>query len=148
MVMTAHILLPQIDAKNPATLSRQILTELLRKEMRFNGVVLADDLGMGAIRERLAPGDAAVATFSAGVDMAMLCHDWTTVEPALKAVAAAVENHVFPQDEWDASHLRIEELRRRIKAQPRKQPLSVAGCAEHQHLANKIRASVKYKAQR
>ncbi|HEV2299443.1 MAG TPA: beta-N-acetylhexosaminidase [Candidatus Acidoferrales bacterium] len=148
MVMTAHILLPQIDAKKPATLSRQILTELLRKEMRFDRVVLADDLGMGAIRERLAPGDATVATFSAGADMTLLCHEWSAVAPALQKVAAAVENHVFPQDEWDASHSRIEELRRRIQAQPLKQPLSVVGCAEHQHLANKIRARVKYKAQR
>jgi beta-N-acetylhexosaminidase len=143
MVMTAHILLTQIDSENPATLSRQILAQMLRKEMRFNGVVLADDLGMGAVRQRLAPGDAAIGTFSAGADMALLCHDWSAVAPTMEQVAAAVENHVFALDEWDASHSRIEELRRRIEMHPRKQPLSVVGCAEHQELASEIRARVE-----
>jgi beta-N-acetylhexosaminidase len=145
MVMTAHILLPEIDPENPATLSRRILTKLLRKEMRFNGVVLADDLGMGAIRERMAPGDAAIGTFSAGADMALLCHDWPAVAPALEEVAAAVENRVFPPDEWDASQSRIEELRRRIEKHPRKPPLSVVGCAEHRALAEAIRTRVEAK---
>lgn len=145
MVMTAHILMPEVDPENPATLSRQILTELLRKELRFNGVILADDLGMGAIRECMAPGDAAIGTFSAGADMALLCHDWDAVGPALEEVAAAVENRVFPLDEWDASHSRIEELRRRIEIHPRKQPLSEVGCAEHRALADAIRTRVEAK---
>ncbi|HEV2488485.1 MAG TPA: glycoside hydrolase family 3 protein [Candidatus Acidoferrales bacterium] len=142
MVMTAHILLPQIDKDNPATLSRRIISDVLRKEMKFDGVVIADDLGMGAIRERMAPGDAAIGTFAAGADMAMLCHDWGAVAPALEKVAAACENHVFLRDEWDASHERIKELRQRVENQPRKLPLSVVGCAERRTLANEIRGRV------
>lgn len=145
MVMTAHILLQQVDPENPATLSRRILTELLRKEMGFHGVVLADDLGMGAIREELAPGDAAIGTFSAGADIAMLCHDWAAVAPTLEEVARAIENHVFPLDEWDASQARIAELRRRIEKRTHKPPLSVVGCSEHRALANEIRARVEEK---
>jgi beta-N-acetylhexosaminidase len=145
MLMTAHILLPKIDAENPATLSRRILTELLRKEMAFNGVVVADDLGMGAIRERLSAGEAAIATFSAGADMAMLCHDWDAVGPALQEVTEAFEKHVFLPEEWEASRRRIEELRRRIEKQPRKTPLAAVGCDEHRKLAEKIRQRIEAK---
>jgi beta-N-acetylhexosaminidase len=144
MLMTAHILLPKIDAENPATLSRRILTELLRKEMAFNGVVIADDLGMGAIRKRLSAGEAAIATYSAGADMAMLCHDWDVVGPALKEVAEAAEKRVFPSDEWEASHYRIEELQRRME-KPRKVPLAEVGCAEHRALADQICARIEEK---
>lgn len=145
MLMTAHIILPQIDEDNPATLSRQILSDLLRKEMKFNGVVIADDLGMGAIRERMGPGDAAIGAFAAGADMAMMCHDWSALAPALEEVAAAVEKHEFSPDEWDASRERIKELRQRVEKQPHRLPLSVVGCAEHQKLANEIRARIEAK---
>jgi beta-N-acetylhexosaminidase len=145
MLMTAHILLPKIDEKNPATLSRRLLTDLLRKEMGFDGVVVADDLGMGAIRERLSAGEAAIATFSAGADMAMLCHDWSVVAPALEEVAEEVEKRVFPAGEWEASRYRIEQLRRRTEKQPRKVPLAAVGCAEHRALAEKIRERIAEK---
>ena len=70
LVMTAHILLPQIDPENPASLSRTMLDGVLRRRMRFNGVILADDLGMGAIAKRYPPGEAAVQTLRAGTVMA------------------------------------------------------------------------------
>src|SRR6266849_1618447 len=71
LVMTAHILLPQIDPDRPASLSREIL---------------ADDLGMGAVARRYGPAEAAVETIRAGTDIAMLCHDWSAVAPAIDAV--------------------------------------------------------------
>ena len=77
LVMTAHILLPQIDPENPASLSRTMLDGVLRRHLRFDGVILADDLGMGAIAKRYGPGEAAVQTLLAGTDIAMLCHDWS-----------------------------------------------------------------------
>ena len=75
LIMTAHILLPQIDAARPASLSRRILTGLLREQMGFRGAIIADDLGMGAIAKQFSAGRAAVETFAAGADLAMLCHD-------------------------------------------------------------------------
>src|SRR6266699_2033059 len=91
LVMTAHILLPQIDADRPASLSRKMLDGVLRGRMGFSGVILADDLGMGAIARRYGPAEAAVETFRAGTDIAMLCHDWPSVEPAIAAVTEAHE---------------------------------------------------------
>ncbi len=77
--------------------------------------------------------------------MAMLCHDWDAVAPAVEKVAAAYENHVFPRDEWDASRNRIEIVRQKIEKQRRDVPLSVVGCAEHRALADEIRARVTEK---
>ncbi len=95
LIMTAHILLPQIDADNPASLSRLMLDQVLRRGMKFNGIILADDLGMGAIAKRYGPGDAAVRAIRAGTDIAMLCHDWAAVAPAIKAVRSAHEEGQF-----------------------------------------------------
>jgi beta-N-acetylhexosaminidase len=141
LLMTAHILLPEIDAERPASLSKKILTGLLREEMGFGGAILADDLGMGAIRKRWTPAEAAVETFGAGSDLAMLCHDWALVTPALERVAAAAEAGEFNDEEWKRSSERIERLRERAAAaETNPPPLSVVGCAEHRALAREIRA--------
>lgn len=140
VIMTAHILLPQIDPERPASLSRKMLSGTLRRQMRFGGVILADDLGMGAIARRYGPGDAAVETLLAGTDTAMLCHDWSAVRPALDAVERAFQQGRFSQAEWQSSHARIESLRTRVAAATREvPPLGVVGCAEHRALATKIR---------
>ncbi len=141
MMMTAHILLPSIDSGKPASLSRKTLHEMLRESMHFEGVIVADDLGMGAITERLEPGEAAVESFLAGSDLAMLCHDWEQVRPTLETTATAWKTGKFPGQEWEASHARIQKLLRQAEAASQNPPpLSVIGCAEHRALAQEIRS--------
>src|ERR1700732_1634490 len=65
MIMTAHIFLPEIDAEFPASLSRKILCGILR-DAPFDGVILADDLAMGALAKVRAPAESAVLAFQAG----------------------------------------------------------------------------------
>src|SRR5437899_574167 len=67
-VMTGHLSIPALepDANTPATLSSNILTGLLRKELGFNGLVVTDAMDMGGITVRYAPGEAAVRWFAAG----------------------------------------------------------------------------------
>ncbi len=143
IVMTAHILLSQIDPARPASLSRRMLAETLRQRLGFSGVVLADDLGMGAIAKRFGPGDAAVETFAAGGDVALLCHDWSAVRPAMEAVARARAGGRFSDAEWQASYQRIEKLCAAAAAGMRETPaLDVVGCAEHRALAAELRACV------
>jgi beta-N-acetylhexosaminidase len=147
LLMTAHILLPEMDAERPASLSKKILTGLLREEMGFGGAILADDLGMGAIRKRWTPAEAAMETFRAGCDLAMLCHDWTLVAPSLAKVAATAEAGGFEEEEWKRSSERIERLRERAAvAESNPPPLAVVGCAEHRALAREIRARAAGKA--
>jgi beta-N-acetylhexosaminidase len=113
LVMTAHILLPKVDAKKPASLSRVVLHELLREKLGFRGVILADDLGMGAISLRFGAGDAAIESLRAGCDMVMLCHDWSLVRPAIDAVTNAYRRGAFDAGEWRATDARLARLLRR-----------------------------------
>ncbi len=140
LVMTAHILLPLIDAENPASLSRTMLEGVLRRRLRFGGVILADDLGMGAIAKRYGPGEAAVQTLRAGTDVAMLCHDWSAVAPAIAAVRSARQERRFDEDEWRASLDRIERACVQAEAPGSSPSIDILGCEENQRLAEGIRA--------
>lgn len=140
-IMTAHILLPKIDAEYPASLSRTMLTDTLRDRMNFQGLILADDLGMGAITKRYAPGEAAVATFAAGTDIAMICHDATLIPKALAATTRAVEEGNLKLEEWNLAGERINRVLAGISAQS-KRSLDVVGCAEHQALSTSLREKI------
>ena len=103
---------------------------------------------MGAIAQHYKIGESVVKTLQAGTDIAMLCHDWAIVAPALEAVAEALSG-IEPQAKLDASltaqsHARIERLRHRLceieKVDP--PPLDVIGCREHHALAAEIRARI------
>jgi beta-N-acetylhexosaminidase len=139
LVMTAHILLPQIDPENPASLSRTILDGILRRRLRFAGVILADDLGMGAIAKRYGPGAAAAQTLRAGTDIAMLCHDWAVVAPAIAAVRITKQEGRFDEDEWNASLNRIERARIQADLSSPQPSIDLLGCEEYQQLAKGIR---------
>ena len=143
LIMTAHILLPEIDAHRPASLSRTILDGLLRRKMGFAGVVLADDLGMGAIAQRYGPGDAAVETLSAGTDIAMLCHDWPAVAPAIAVVRKAYDRSRFDGEEWRASLERIERACSQAELSTPPLPLDVLGCGEFRALAASVRGRLR-----
>jgi beta-N-acetylhexosaminidase len=142
-VMTAHILLPQIDSENPASLSRAMLDGVLRRHLRFDGVILADDLGMGAIAKRYGPGEAAVRTLRAGTDVAMLCHDWRAVAPAIDAVRNARQDGRFDEKEWRASLERIKRACDQAEAPGPVPSINILGCKEHRQLADGIRTRLR-----
>ena len=84
-VMTAHIALPKITGDQlPATLSPKVTTEMLRRELKFDGLVVTDSLGMGAITKGFPGGEAAVRAILAGADVAL-------TPPELKASLDALE---------------------------------------------------------
>jgi beta-N-acetylhexosaminidase len=143
MVMTAHILLPSIDAERPASLSRTMLDGVLRCRMGFRGIILADDLGMGAIARRYGPGEAAVETLRAGTDIAMLCHDWQAVAPAIDAVREAHEAGRFGAAEWQASLERIERACALAELPVPQAGLDILACEEFRALAAAIRARIR-----
>ena len=74
-VMTAHLVLPKLDPQQPATLSKAVLTDLLRQEMGFNGLVVTDALVMEAISARHGAAEAAVLAFEAGADLILMPAD-------------------------------------------------------------------------
>jgi beta-N-acetylhexosaminidase len=140
LVMTAHILLPQIDPERPASLSRKMLDGILRLRMDFKGVILADDLGMGAIARGYDPGEAAIETLQAGTDIAMFCHDWPMVAPAIAAVRLAHEAGRLDAAEWKASVERIERTCALAELPAPEPALDILGCHEFLVLATAIRA--------
>jgi beta-glucosidase-like glycosyl hydrolase len=156
LVMTAHILLPHVDPNRPASISHRVLEGMLRRELNFGGVILADDLGMGALARRYGHAESAVKTLEAGTDIAMLCHsnssldhsdpgrDLQPVRVAIEAVAESAEGGRFDPAQWAAGRARIARLREQIRVTARTAlPLEVIGCAEHVRLAEEIRARLE-----
>jgi len=134
-IMTAHVLLKNIESE-PTSLSRRMLSEVLRQRMGFGGVIFADDLGMGAMRARYGVEKAAVRALAAGSDIVMLCHDESLVQPCLAAVQRAQETYLLDDLELRASELRIANLLNAAeRATGDVPPLNVIGCAEHQSIA-------------
>lgn len=87
-VMTAHLRLPAIDPQRPATLSKPILTGLLRHDLGFDGLIVTDALVMGSITQHYGPSEAAVLAVEAGADILLMPAD---VEGAIAAVCEAVQ---------------------------------------------------------
>lgn len=140
LIMTAHLSLPKLDPEWPASLSRKILPRILREELQFSGTILADDLGMGAIAKRWPSGEAAVRTFAAGSDLALICHNWKLVHPAVEGVGKALKRNEFPESDWAASRKRIASLRKFVESNERpERALNVVGCAEHREIVREIR---------
>jgi len=114
-IMTSHPLYPNLDPapKTPATFSRKIVHEYLRKGTGYKGVVFSDDLEMGAIRALCPIGEAAVKAVEAGHDMVLSCHDMTAQKEVFHALLEAYKSNRLPKKELDESLQRIETLKGR-----------------------------------
>lgn len=112
-VMVAHILLPKIDPQNPASLSKTIITHLLRGEMNFDGVVITDDMTMGAIVNNYDIGEAAVRSITGGADIVLVCHDFEKEEAVIQSIQKAAEIGDLSFDRIDQSVYRILKLKQK-----------------------------------
>jgi len=111
MMMSAHVVYPALDPLNPATVSRAILTDLLRGELGFRGVIASDDLEMRAISGRQDIAAAAVASLAAGADMLLVCESLTRAGDVFAAIEAAVCTGAVPESAVTAAAARIAALR-------------------------------------
>ena len=106
-IMTAHIVYPAFDADRPATLSPTILTDLLRKELGFDGLLITDDMEMKAIDDRYQSGEAAVMAVEAGADIVMVLWTSTKQIEVFDALLSAVKSGRISQARLDQSVERI-----------------------------------------
>jgi beta-N-acetylhexosaminidase len=114
--MTSHAVYPALDPGGfPGTLSRRLLTDLLRADMGYRGVVITDDLGMGAIRKRMSAGEAAVGALKAGADLILVCHSPGEREEAFAHLAQAVSFGGPAAARGEESAARLRALRERLK---------------------------------
>lgn len=137
-MMTAHVLYQALDDRLPATLSPAVITHLLREEMKYDGVVLTDDLEMHAIVDHYGPGDAAVRAVLAGCDVLLICKDRDREVAAFEAVEKAVASGAIETQRLDQSVARIQRLKQRFLLPYKPALISdaklVAGCRSHQAL--------------
>jgi len=113
-VMTGHLNVPALepDPNTPATLSENILTGVLRKDLGFEGLVVTDAMDMGGITARFAPGEAAVRAVLAGADCLLMP---PLPDAAFAALRHAVKSGRISRERLDASVLRILEAKARLE---------------------------------
>jgi beta-N-acetylhexosaminidase len=109
-MMTAHIVYPALDPVFPATMSKPILTGLLREEWGYQGVVITDDMDMHAIALRFGAGAAGVQALLAGADMVMATGSRVSQQATLDAIAAAIADGTLPMPEVEKRLARLEAL--------------------------------------
>ena len=125
-IMTAHVLVPAFDEDKPATLSRAIVHELLRKELGFEGVILSDDLEMKALASTYSVCDSAVQAIAAGCDGVLICRasvtdrtrDIDVQAQALEALIHAVEDERIPYSRVEDALTRQRRAKERFFAAP------------------------------
>lgn len=113
MVMTAHIVFPQIDPGTPATMSRTILQDILRNELGFGGVVVSDDLGMKAISSMLDQPETSIKLANAGCDLLCMCAYWADTGLILRIIdniIAGIRDGSVAETVLEQSHQRVTKL--------------------------------------
>jgi beta-N-acetylhexosaminidase len=113
--MSAHVLVPALDSKRPATLSRRILTDLLRSNLGFDGVLVTDCLEMDALTGP-GPVESAVEALIAGADLLLFSHRVELATAAAAAIAAAVEEGRVSSQRLEEAHWRVTRLREAANA--------------------------------
>jgi beta-N-acetylhexosaminidase len=111
--MTSHILFPAIDPSFPATLSRRILTGLLRNRIGFDGIIVTDCMEMRGISVGWDTGDAAVLAAEAGADIILCCHSREPQRSIRNALLAAVRSGRLSESRVDESCARIAKAKAR-----------------------------------
>lgn len=111
-VMTSHVLYPALDSRAPASLSRQVVEGLLRGRMGFRGLVITDDLDMGAVASRLNTLDAILEALWAGADVALVGRNMRTGP----SITSLVEEMEKAARDGHIPHQRVKESIQRITA--------------------------------
>jgi beta-N-acetylhexosaminidase len=143
-MMTAHVFLPALDEERPATLSRRIVSGLLREELRYDGVILSDDLEMKAVAGKYAVPSAAVLAVEAGCDGVLICGgDHDVQAAALEALIHAVEDQRLSLRRVEDALKRQRRAREQVLASavparplPERRLRTLLGRDEHQAIAH------------
>ncbi|MFN8790532.1 MAG: glycoside hydrolase family 3 protein [Bdellovibrionales bacterium] len=118
-VMISHVFHRDLDADWPASMSKKIITDLLRDKMKYNGIIVTDDLQMAAIRDNYSFEDSALRPLKAGSDVLifgnMLRYEEDVVPRVIELVTKAVERNELSLDQLRKSYLRIQAIKKRLR---------------------------------
>ncbi len=109
-IMTSHAVYESIDPLLPATLSPKTV-ELLRKDLGFNGIVITDDMEMGAIKERFDVAEASLAAIRAGADIVLICREQVYFLKAIEALESDARKDPLLLKRLTDSYIRINRVK-------------------------------------
>jgi beta-N-acetylhexosaminidase len=120
IIMTAHVWNTKIDPDYPATLSPSFITSLLRKKLGFEGVIMTDDMEMGAIQKNYGFADAIIRAINAGCNSIALANNGRTysektVYEAFEAIYNGVKKGTISSEKIDSSYQKIMSLKQSFK---------------------------------
>ena len=146
MVMTGHILFKNIDPKWPVTLSPLFLKDMIRKEMKYRGLIITDDLDMKAMAKHYDKGEIPVRSLEAGADLLLYCNEPDSPPVAIESVVNAIAQQRLSKSEIESIHQRVLDVKKIKILTPDPRPIEEAmqliGCQEHQYLADCIRKHI------
>ena len=141
--MTAHVIFQAVDPEYPATMSRAVLTGILREKWGYDGLVVADDVEMKAIADNYGVEEAVLLGLSAGVDHFLCCHTAALTHRSIDAIVSAVKTGKLSQPTLDSATRRFRAVRDRYE-QPvgGVEGLSALRSPEHLQLVARILSGV------
>lgn len=131
-IMTSHTTYTALDRQNPATLSKTILTGMLKEQLGYSGIVITDDLEMGAIENRQTVADAAPKACLAGADLLLICQEIGKVMESCETLAEAVSDRRISEAGLLASLTRINRIREKFCTSS----ANAAACRQQSNSAN------------
>lgn len=144
-IMTAHVIYSPIDRHYPATMSREVLEGILRKQMGFTGIIHSDDMQMKAITDHYGTEEALIRGANAGIDVFWICHQGPLQHQAIDLLIRAVERGDVPMQRILESNRRIDALMEGyVKPPVGENQLAIVGCDEHRAIASRVRQLVQH----
>lgn len=140
-IMTAHVTFPAVDAGVPATLSSKILQGILRQEFKYDGVVISDDIDMGAMREHFSESETARRAAQAGVDILLFNHHPARALACAEALQQAVDSGAIDPVQFARSSSRVLAMLARLSQHTAKE-MPDTFFASHQKLLRDARAAL------
>lgn len=106
-ILVSHLIYPAIDAEHSASQSRAVVTDLLREKMGYQGIIITDDMEMGAVANHAPYRQLGVNAVKAGVDIVMVCHEYEHENDIYMGILEAAQNGEISEAQIDASVKRI-----------------------------------------
>ncbi|MCI0531108.1 MAG: hypothetical protein L0Y74_04055 [candidate division Zixibacteria bacterium] len=115
MIMTTHVNCPALDDEEPVTFSTKVVTDILRGELNFPGLIVSDDMEMGGIANYFEPAAACEKAFLAGHDLILLCHSLEKQKDVLAHFESKIKSDNRFESRVKESLARIESAKKRLK---------------------------------
>jgi len=139
-IMTAHVLVPDLDEDRIASFSPLVVDAVLKRALGFGGVVISDDLGMKAVSATIPLPEATVAAIAAGCDAVLLCNSTTDEQvAAIETIIHAAESGRLPMKRIEDALDRQRRIKERFLSGPRAAvPIEVVGSDAHQSVSDEM----------